>query len=197
MNGPGMPRESSARKTVEAATIATSQAHAGTARSRALIGKLDLGEPLRDRGRLGRVGADPDLGGARATSPRTASCHGGAAGGLLEGRDVELGDPPDRVLPRRRARAPPPPSRPRTSSRVASSSSAAARVSASCSSTGHLERHLRPAARRTSRRRETISGLPSVSALIAVPEVSPIVGARSETTASQAAISDHRRSSPT
>ena len=43
----------------------------------------------------------------------------------------------------------------------------------------------------------TTSGLPSESARTAVAEVSPIVGERSETTTSQAAISDHSSSSGT
>ena len=43
----------------------------------------------------------------------------------------------------------------------------------------------------------TTSGLPSESARIALPEVSPIVGERRETIASQAAISDQSSSSGT
>ena len=43
----------------------------------------------------------------------------------------------------------------------------------------------------------TTSGLPSVSARIAVPEVSPMVGERRPTWTSQAAISDHSRRSST
>jgi hypothetical protein len=43
----------------------------------------------------------------------------------------------------------------------------------------------------------TTSGLPSDSVRIALPEVSPIVGERRETIASQAAISDQSSSSGT
>ena len=78
----------------------------------------------------------------------------------------------------------------------ATSSSAAASVSTSRASTGTRIATC-PGSSENQPTSETTSGLPSESALIADPEVSPIVGERRETIASQAAISDHSRSSPT
>ena len=79
---------------------------------------------------------------------------------------------------------------------LASSSSAAPRVSASCASTGTLS-----ATSSGSSANQpvslTTSGFPSTSARIAEPEVSPIVGARSETQKSHAPMSAQRRRSST
>ena len=84
----------------------------------------------------------------------------------------------------------------RASSSVASRSSAAASASTSCSSTGtRIATWSGSSANQPTS--ETTSGLPSVSARMADPDVSPIVGERSETIVSQAAISDQSRSSGT
>ena len=79
---------------------------------------------------------------------------------------------------------------------AARSSSEVANAGISSSSTGTL-RATSSGNSENQPRSLTTSGHPSESARIALPDVSPIVGARSETHASQAAISVHKRCSST
>src|SRR5256885_7173695 len=96
MNGPGMPRAARARNAVEAATMAASQAHAGTARN--LLGKLDLGQPPRDCRRFRVVAGDPDLGRRTRDVGENLFLHDRPAGCLLECGRVQVCDAGDGVL---------------------------------------------------------------------------------------------------
>ena len=132
-----------------------------------------------------------------ATSPTTASRDGVAARRLLERGGVELGDPARRRARAGRARARRAPIERRTPSsrgeqlegrRERVDLVARRRESSAPPSSGSSENQ--PTSL-------TTSGLPSESARIALPDVSPIVGARRLTQTSQAAISAQRRSSST
>ena len=79
---------------------------------------------------------------------------------------------------------------------VREGTSAATSIGTSCSSTG-TRIATSSGSSENQPTSETTSGLPSVSARIAEPDVSPIVGERRETSASQAAISDQSGSSVT
>src|SRR6185436_17429018 len=84
------------RTTTETATIAVSHAQTGTARTSeragapvsALTAKADLAERVGDA--VGVV--ELDLGGALGDLAQERLAHGRAARGLLECRDVEVGD---------------------------------------------------------------------------------------------------------
>src|SRR3954447_11117340 len=101
MNGPSMPRASHPRTAVESATIATTHAHAGTARRRSAT-EVDLAEPCGDLARGGRAGLDPDLGGRVADVAEDVVGYRPASRRLLECRHVEISDPVEGVLPPRK-----------------------------------------------------------------------------------------------
>src|ERR671919_868060 len=96
MKAPTMSRASHARKTKEARTSATSQAHGGTRRR--VSAKLDLGEAARDLARLGGLGLDADVGRRLAHLPQHRIADRGPACRLLERGGVELGDAVEVVL---------------------------------------------------------------------------------------------------
>ena len=146
-------------------------------RGEELYPKLDLGEPRAISLASAASRRDPDVGRGLAHLAQNGVGDRGAARGLLERRGVELGDAPEVVLARGRARArrrPSPRARPGASTRSSSAAASVfdlvvARGTLSATSSGSS------ANQPTSL---TTSGLPSESARIALPEVSPIVGER-------------------
>src|SRR3954462_15184728 len=101
MNGPSMPRASHPRTAVESATIATTHAHAGTARRRSAT-EVDLAEPCGDLARGGRAALDADLGSRVADVAEDVVGHRPPSRRLLECRHVEISDPVEVVLPPRK-----------------------------------------------------------------------------------------------
>ena len=192
-----MPRASQARSGERGERrLGTSHAQAGTARSRSAT-ELDLGEPRGDLARLGRAGLDADLGRslahlaqdgvtdrrprrqpARTPRRRASATRSSVVLASGERRARQRPSPRARPAARRAARGRRRASRPRRSSTG----------TLSATSSGSSENQ--PTSL-------TTSGLPSDSARIAVPDVSPIVGERRLTWTSHAFISAHSRASST
>src|SRR5262245_66139125 len=97
MNGATIPRASQARTAKETRTMAASQAHGGTARRRSAT-KLDLGEPPRQIGRLGRVGLDADRRGRTAHLAEHRVRDRCSAGSQLERGGIAVGNAVEVVL---------------------------------------------------------------------------------------------------
>src|SRR5687767_4001542 len=97
MNGATIPRPYHQRKRLDATTMPTSHAHAGTRRR--LSTKLDLREAARELLGLGRVGLDPDVGGGARHLAEDGVRDRVASGRLLERSRVELGNAVEVVLP--------------------------------------------------------------------------------------------------
>src|SRR5687767_6775670 len=96
MKGATIPRPYHQRKSIEATTMPASHAQTGT--RRALSTKLDLGQAPGELGRLGRVRLDSDV--RRGVGNVGDHLVGDVltAHRLLQGGDVELGDPLEIVL---------------------------------------------------------------------------------------------------
>src|SRR6186997_2734333 len=100
-NGAGIARTSQTRSAAEATTIPASHAQSGTRATRARDDsrtEVDLGEPSRDLGGLGRAGRDADLARRLAHVANDVVRDRPTAGDPLERRCLELGNPAEIVL---------------------------------------------------------------------------------------------------
>ena len=206
IHGATTRRASAQRSSTEATTSATSQSQAGTRAKRlgcgggASWGRPSWTKPSSSRRTpsscaKGVPGSIPTSAAASAISRTTASATTGPPAASSKAATYEAATPCTSCS--RRTCAPAASLIAwRVASLEASNSSEAASAGTSSSSTGTFI----AASSGSSANQPTSltrSGFPSASARIALPDVSPIVGERNETQTSQAAITDHRRSSST
>src|SRR6187402_1644488 len=100
-NGAGIARTSQTRSATEATTIPASHAQSGTRATRARqesSTEVDLGEPSRDLGGIGRAGRDADLGRGSAHLADDVVRDRSAACDHLERRRLPVGDTAELVL---------------------------------------------------------------------------------------------------